>query len=245
MSPTPLSGFHAIEALLHRHPQRVLELFYDQKRHDARLQHLLQCATSQGIAIQAVDSRVLDQKASVRHQGVVAMCLPQEPGSLKALFRLLDQQTTDPFLLVLDSVQDPHNLGAICRTAEAVGVTALIVPKDRAAPFNETARRISCGASELLPLFVVTNVASCLKELQQRGIWCLGASSQGKADLYQQSLTGPLAWVMGAEGTGLRPLVAKHCDILTKIPLIGATASLNVSVAAGICLFESLRQRQV
>ena len=159
------------------------------------------------------------------------------------LLELVERIVGPPFLLVLDGVQDPHNLGACMRTAEAAGVHALVAPKDRAVALTETVSRIACGAAEKLPFAQVTNLARVLDQIKERGIWVVGAASEAKESLYDINLTGPLAMVVGFEGTGLRRLTREKCDSLVKIPMLGTIESLNVSVATGVCLFEAVRQR--
>jgi 23S rRNA (guanosine2251-2'-O)-methyltransferase len=159
------------------------------------------------------------------------------------LLDLVERIVGPPFLLVLDGVQDPHNLGACMRTAEAAGVHALVAPKDRAVALTETVSRIACGAAEKLPFAQVTNLARVLDQLKERGIWVIGAVSEAKESLYDVDLSGPLAMVMGFEGTGLRRLTREKCDSLVRIPMLGTIESLNVSVATGVCLFEAVRQR--
>lgn len=159
------------------------------------------------------------------------------------LLDLLDKLTDPPLLLILDGVQDPHNLGACMRTANAAGAHAIIAPKDRAVAMTETVQRIACGAAEHLPFVQVTNLARCLEQLKERGIWVIGTAGEAEQTIYEVSLSGPLAIVVGFEGTGLRRLTRDKCDALARIPMFGSVESLNVSVAAGVCLFEAVRQR--
>jgi 23S rRNA (guanosine2251-2'-O)-methyltransferase len=165
------------------------------------------------------------------------------PAPVRSLDEVLDTVTGDPLLLVLDGVTDPHNLGACLRVADAAGVHAVVAPKDHAVGINATVSKVASGAAETVPYCMVTNLARTLRELKERGLWIVGADEAGTQTLYQAELKGPLAWVLGAEGAGLRRLTREHCDLLVRIPMAGAIASLNVSVAAGICLFESVRQR--
>lgn len=160
-----------------------------------------------------------------------------------SLLELVERISGPPFLLVLDGVQDPHNLGACMRTAEAAGVHALIAPRDRAVSLTDTVSRIACGAAEKLPFAQVTNLARTLDQLKERGIWTVGAIAETTQSLYETDLSGPIAIVMGFEGSGLRRLTREKCDILVQIPMLGTMESLNVSVATGVCLFESVRQR--
>lgn len=159
------------------------------------------------------------------------------------LFELIERLSETPLLLILDGVQDPHNLGACLRTAEAAGVHVVVVPKDRSVGLTDTVRSVACGAAERLPLVIVTNLARTLRELSQSGIWIVGTSDRAEKPIYELDLTLPLAMVMGSEGKGLRRLTAEHCDFLGRIPMRGSAESLNVSVATGVCLFEAVRQR--
>ena len=159
------------------------------------------------------------------------------------LEELLDRSEGVPLLLVLDGVTDPHNLGACLRTADAAGALAVIVPKDKSATLNATVRKVACGAAEVIPLVAVTNLARTLEKLQQRGLWLVGTAGEAEQELYQQDMTGPTVLVMGAEGKGMRRLTREHCDYLVRLPMAGSVSSLNVSVAAGVCLFEAVRQR--
>jgi 23S rRNA (guanosine2251-2'-O)-methyltransferase len=168
---------------------------------------------------------------------------PIRPLDDNSLLDLLDTLTDPPLLLILDGVQDPHNLGACMRTADAAGVHAVIAPKDRAAPLTETVQRIACGAAERLPFVQATNLARTLEQLKERGIWVVGTASEAEQTIYEVNLTGPLAIVVGFEGAGLRRLTRDKCDVLARIPMFGSVESLNVSVAAGVCLFEAVRQR--
>ncbi|MGL5250136.1 MAG: 23S rRNA (guanosine(2251)-2'-O)-methyltransferase RlmB, partial [Enterovibrio sp.] len=177
------------------------------------------------------------------HQGLVARVKAGRQYNENDLDALL-QENAAPLLLILDGVTDPHNLGACLRNADAAGVTAVIVPKDRSATLNATARKVAVGAAETVPLVRVTNLARTMRHLQQQGVWIVGTAGDAPNDIYQTKLTGALAIVMGAEGEGMRRLTRETCDVLTKIPMVGTVSSLNISVAAGVCLFEALRQRQ-
>lgn len=179
----------------------------------------------------------------LRHQGVLARMQAPAPGNESDLLELLTGLETPPLLLVLDGVQDPRNLGACLRSADAAGVHAVVVPRDRAAELTAVARKTAAGAAESVPLFVVTNLARCLRELRSAGVWLVGLAGEAETDLYQARLTGPLAMVLGAEGSGLRRLTREHCDELLRIPMAGSVESLNVSAATAVCLFEALRQR--
>lgn len=235
-------GLQAVSALLAQEPHRLLEVFIANDRIDSRLQPIIQTLQLQGIALQRVQPAVLSSKSGgAAHQGVVARIRPQPLYGERQLPALLDTPT--PLLLVLDGITDPHNLGACLRSADAAGVQAVIIPRDRAVHYNATVSKVACGAAERVPLVAVTNLARTLQDLQKEGVWVVGTSDQAVPQLYQQKLTGPLALVMGAEGHGLRRLTQAQCDVVVRLPMQGSVASLNVSVATGICLFEAVRQR--
>ncbi|GAA4871613.1 23S rRNA (guanosine(2251)-2'-O)-methyltransferase RlmB [Ferrimonas pelagia] len=237
-------GLHAVEALLNRAPERIKELWLLKGRDDERLKVIAELAAQFGVKAQISARKVLDDKAeSSQHQGVVARCVAEPVKGEHELDALLDGVET-PFLLVLDGVTDPHNLGACLRSADAAGVQGVIVPKDRSVGLTGIVRKVAVGAAESVPLFQVTNLARTLRHLQERGVWIVGAAGEADHDLYQSKLNGPLAIAMGAEGKGLRRLTREVCDELISIPMAGAVSSLNVSVASGICLFEAVRQRQ-
>lgn len=237
-------GLHAVRTLLQQRPERAALLVLQKGRDDARIQELVQLAQAKSIKTEWRDQRELERLAgSERHQGV---CLEiRSVGVLGegALDDLLDTATTAPLLLVLDGVQDPHNLGACMRTADAAGVAAVIVPKDRAAGLSATVRKVASGAAESVPLIQVTNLARTLRWLKEREIWIVGTDDQAPQSIYGAKLTGPLALVLGAEGSGLRRLTRENCDLLVSIPMRGIVESLNVSVAAGVLLYEAVRQR--
>ena len=159
------------------------------------------------------------------------------------LLELVDKTKNPPFLLILDNVQDPHNLGACLRSADAAGVHAVVIPKDRSVGVTETVRLVACGAAESVPIAQVTNLARVLTQLKKSGLWIVGTTDTAEKTLYEVDLTGPIAMIMGSEGKGLRRLTSEHCDFLVRIPMVGSVESLNVSVATGVCLFEALRQR--
>jgi len=237
-------GLHAIAAALRNDSVRMLAVWVLQGRSDARVQEVLALAKQRGVAVHHAPRHTLDEMApGARHQGVIARCmgLPSyHEGDLEAL---LDGVQGVPLLLVLDGVQDPHNLGACLRSADAAGAHAVIIPKDRSSPLNATARKVASGAAESVPVVQVTNLARTLRELKDRNIWLVGAAGETDKSIYETDLKGPLAIVMGAEGHGLRRLTKEHCDFLAYIPMAGVVESLNVSVATGICLFEAVRQR--
>lgn len=237
-------GIHAVEALLQRHPKRVKSLSCQQGRDDKRVNQLIELARHAGITINTFPKEHFDEHYPGNHQGVALLCSPSHTLSKNELFEILDKIDRAPLLLVLDNITDPHNLGACLRTAETAGADAVIIPKHKAAGLTPTVRKVACGAAELIPLITVTNLAQTLKQLKERGIWIMGAAGEAKQSLYQSDLTLPLAIIMGGEGSGMRRLTREHCDFLVKIPMAGSINSLNVSVATGVCLFETLRQRQ-
>ncbi|WP_120513583.1 23S rRNA (guanosine(2251)-2'-O)-methyltransferase RlmB [Photobacterium salinisoli] len=237
-------GIHAVSAVLGSDPARFIEVFVLKGRQDERVLPLLNELQRLGVTIQQAGRKALDDKADGgSHQGIVARVKPGKQYNEQDLDDLLDGKD-NPLLLILDGVTDPHNLGACLRNADAAGVVAIIVPKDRAAQLNATASKVACGAAEVVPLIRVTNLARTMRALQEKGIWIVGTAGEATHDLYQSKLTGPLAIVMGAEGEGMRRLTRETCDDLIKIPMAGTVSSLNVSVATGICLFEAVRQRQ-
>lgn len=239
-----IHGFHAVIAKLRQSPDEIGEVFVDRQRQDARMRDLLRLVELHGVRLIQTDAERLDGMAggSARHQGVVAQ-VTAERRVLK-LDDVLDTLTEPALLLVLDGVQDPHNLGACLRVADAAGAHAVIAPKDRACGLNATAIKVASGAAESVPYITVTNLARTLRELQARDILTIGAAGEAEADVYAIDQQGPVAWVLGAEGDGLRRLTRETCDQLARIPMHGSVESLNVSVASGICLFESRRQRQ-
>ncbi|ADJ29643.1 23S rRNA (guanosine(2251)-2'-O)-methyltransferase RlmB [Nitrosococcus watsonii] len=238
-------GLHAVRAALEQPALQVMALWLDQTRMDQSLQKLAKLAFDRGLKAQPVKREELDELVpGARHQGVVARCSVQSALTEEGLLAFLDQLGTPPLLLLLDGVQDPHNLGACLRTAEAAGVHGVVVPKDRAAGLTAVARKVASGAAERVPLVRVTNLARVMRALRERGLWLVGAVVGGThATLYETDLQGPLGLVLGAEDRGLRRLTQEHCDCLVQIPMQGAVGSLNVSVAAGVCLFEAQRQR--
>mgnify|MGYP000149597651 CR=1 FL=1 len=244
MSQDTVFGLHAVEALVLKEADSVLSVKIQQGREDKRLTKLINLMQQKNIAFIYAPRKELDNLVSGRHQGIVAVVkaeVEKDEGDLEDILQALTD--TPPFLLILDSVTDPHNLGACLRSADAAGAHAVIVPKDKSAPLNSVAKKVACGAAEHVPVIRVTNLARTMKWLQNFGVWITGAAGEAELDIYQTNLKGPMAIVMGAEGSGLRRLTREHCDQLTKIPMEGSVSSLNVSVATGICLFEALRQR--
>ncbi|AQA16872.1 23S rRNA (guanosine(2251)-2'-O)-methyltransferase RlmB [Halioglobus japonicus] len=245
-------GFHAVDSLLRKAPKSVQRLWVQEGRDDKRISALLELAQNQGVPIAREPKRDLDAMVSGRHQGVVAETL-DEPvhGEVQQanlwqeadLLRMVEAKQEPVLILVLDGVTDPHNLGACMRSADAAGVDAVVVPKDKSADLTPTARKVACGAGEVVPFVRVTNIARTLEALQERGVWVYGAAGEAEKLIYDNDLKGSMALVMGAEGAGLRRLTREHCDFLIKLPMAGSVSSLNVSVATGICLFEVVRQR--
>lgn len=235
-------GIHAVGALLQRAPQDVLEMFVMKDRDDKRMQPLIQQARQNGVSVQFCNRKTLDDMVGGQHQGIIAKARLQSSGSEADLAAIVAQQDK-PFILILDGVTDPHNLGAILRSADAAGVHAVVAPKDRSVKLTSVVRKVACGAAESVPFITVTNLARTLRELQDAGVWIVGTAGETETLVYNADLKGPLALVLGAEGEGLRRLTRETCDSLVKIPMFGTVSSLNVSVAAGICLFEAVRQR--
>lgn len=237
-----VAGFHAVTARLRHAPESIEALYVDGARRDGRMQQLLDRAQAAGLRVTVSDAQRLQRMAAgSTHQGVVALC------SAVVLAQTLDDVLAgvDPrtLLLLLDGVTDPRNLGACMRTAEAAGARALVVPRDRSASLTPVVAAAAAGAAEVLPLIAVTNLARAMDEIREAGVWIAGAAGEAERTLYEIDLTGPVAWALGAEGQGLRRLTRERCDWLARIPLQGQTESLNVSVATGVCLFETVRQR--
>ena len=236
-------GLHAVTAVLEG-GGRVHALWMLDSRHDERLTKVVALAEKAGVKVLRVPRAELDRITDgARHQGVAAQADGAELRDEGGLAPLLDRLNGPPFLLVLDGVQDPHNLGACLRSANAAGVHAVIAPRDRSAGLTAVARKVASGAAEATPFFQVTNLARTLRELKDRNIWFVGLAGEAEQTLYELDLKGPIAIVMGAEGEGMRRLTKEHCDFLARIPMSGSVESLNVSVATGIALFEATRQR--
>ena len=248
MPPTQiLAGFHAVMARLRHAPQTILTLHIDAGRQDKRIQSLHDIAAAAGVTIQRDNATQLDTlSGGVRHQGVVAKA--QTLTLAVDIDEVLDwlEDTGEPaLLLVLDGVTDPHNLGACLRTADAAGVHAVIAPRDRSATLNATVRRVASGAAETVPYLTVTNLARTMRHLKKRDVWLVGTDDQASNTLHDIDGNRPMAWVMGAEGPGMRRLTRDTCDELAHIPMAGSVESLNVSVAAAVCLYETVRQRTI
>lgn len=234
-------GFHAVLAKLRHDPEAVHEIYLDAERKDARARDLIRHAEHAGVKLVAVDAKRLEAMApGASHQGVVAHVSAQQRHV--TLDDVLDTLEEPAFLLVLDGVQDPHNLGACLRVADAVGAHAVIAPKDRACGLTQTVIKVASGAAETVPYIMVTNLARTLRELKERDIFIVGTDGEGSTDLYAAEWPKATAWVLGAEGEGMRRLTRETCDLLVRIPMLGSVSSLNVSVASGVCLYEARRR---
>lgn len=243
MSGEFIFGWHVVEAVLKREPERLQQVWIQTGRQDKRVKAITSALDDLGVRWKVVHRKELDEKVSGVHQGIVAAVSETREWGEDDLMAMLAGSDKPPFLLVLDGVTDPHNLGACMRTADAVGVQAVIVPKDKSATLTPVARKVACGAAETVPFVRVTNLARCLRTLKDAGVWLIGTAGEADSTLYQADFTGPVALVMGAEGKGMRRLTREHCDALINIPMLGHVDSLNVSVATGVCLYEALRQR--
>ncbi len=240
-------GLHAVGEVLRRNPSRVRELLMQARRKDRRLNSLREEAKRLGISCKEVGRSELDRLANGAHQGVVAIFEGEAaaiPLDERGLLALLVAKGGDALLLILDSVTDPHNLGACIRSAAAAGADAVVIPANASARLNATVRKVASGAAETLPLVTASNLARFIDQLKQAGIWIAGADDSAPGSLFESDLSGPIALVLGAEDKGIRRLVKEKCDYLVAVPTADAMASLNVSVATGICLFEVVRQRR-
>ena len=246
-----LFGFHAVLSRMRQHATSIEEILIDRDRIDARMKDMLNLAEAAGVRTMQVDRARLDGLAGMngRHQGIIARVI-DTPIPYKDIHDILESDLTEPpFFLVLDGVEDPHNLGACLRVADAMGVHAVIAPKDRAVGLNATVRKVACGAAETVPFIAVTNLARTLRELKDAGVFIVGTAMEAPkgmdapTSLLSTKLDGAIALVLGAEGDGIRRLTAETCDALVTIPMFGSVESLNVSVASGICLYEVRRQR--
>lgn len=237
-------GIHACLAILKKSPERIQKLQCLKGRDDKRLNDIIQLANSAGIHIEYVSRDALDRQTNENHQGVIAFS--QSAGVLgeNDLAGLIQSLDHPAFVVILDGVQDPHNLGACIRTAEAAGADCLIIPKDKAVGITPVVQKVACGAAETLPIIQATNLARAMRILKDEGVWLYGAAGEAEQSIYELDLKGAIALVMGAEGAGLRQLTRKECDGLMRIPMAGYVSSLNVSVATGVCCFEAVRQRQ-
>lgn len=244
MSKNYLCGFHAVDALVNSKPKRILQIWFDRERSDRRVGKLIESVNAKGIQIVYRTKKELDDLAKgVRHQGVIAECRPINMRSENELEQFLDTIVEAPLLLVLDDVTDPHNFGASLRCADGAGAHAVIVPRDKSCGLTPVVHRVASGAAQVVPIFEVKNLARCLDNLKKNGFWVTGAIEQAPTSLYQADFKGPTVIVLGAEGRGMRRLTKEFCDQLVYIPMRGSVASLNVSVATGILLYEVQRQR--
>lgn len=241
-----LSGFHAVKSRLRHAPDSIYEVYLDQSRLDARMQGLIEQLDRSGIRyMQVAADRLNKLSHGVKHQGVIAFAKDRPLAvNVDEVLDTVEDNQEIPLLLILDGITDPHNLGACLRTADAAGVHAVIAPKDRAVGLNTTVRRVACGAAETVPYITVTNLARIMRSLQKRNIWLVGTADTAEQTVYGIDATLPTAWVLGAEGGGMRRLTRETCDQLVSIPMNGSVESLNVSVASAVCLYESVRQRQ-
>lgn len=239
-------GLHSVTALLTQSAHQAYTLYVQRDITNKKVKDLVQLAKEQGISVEMLDKNKLDKLTEEgNHQGLAIRVKAKELGTEAQLFDLLDSLEHPPFLLLLDEIQDPHNFGACLRSAAGAGVDAVIITKARTVQLTPIVRKVASGAAEVLPIFAVTNLSRCMRELQQKGVWLMGASAHESKSIYDTDLKGPLGIVMGNEGNGLRRLTAEHCDVLINIPMTGAVESLNVSVATAVCLFEARRQRNL
>lgn len=244
MSNELLIGIHAVEAALNHDVGNLVELYIETGTQNARVKELGERARELGVKPHARDRAALDRMTGgARHQGVVARYAAPPPLPESALAGLAEKAGREALFLVLDGVTDPHNFGACLRSAEAAGVTAVVVPKDRAVGVTPTVRRASAGAADRVPIVVATNLVRALKALKDAGVWLAGLAGEATQSIYEVDLAGPIALVLGSEGEGMRRLTRESCDFLVRIPMRGDVESLNVSVSTGIVLFEALRQR--
>ena len=237
-----LFGFHAVTVRLKAAPQSVIEVHVDASRRDQRMRQFVDRAREAGAKlIDSDDARLAKLSGSSRHQGVAARV--EALATSHSLDTTLDAVDGPALLLVLDGITDPHNLGACLRVADGAGAHAVIAPKDHAVGVNATVAKVASGAADTVPYFMVTNLARTLNELKERDIRVIGTSDDAQQSLYDVDLSGPVALVLGAEGSGMRQLTSRTCDALVRLPMAGAVESLNVSVASGVCLYEAVRQR--
>ncbi|NYT45107.1 23S rRNA (guanosine(2251)-2'-O)-methyltransferase RlmB [Pollutimonas thiosulfatoxidans] len=241
-----LTGFHAVVARLRHAPDSIKELYVEASRRDKRMQGFIEQAQAANIKVRPVATDRLDGLArGTRHQGVVALAEARTLAlDVDEVLDLLEDRAEPALFLILDGVTDPHNLGACLRTADAAGVHAVIAPRDRAVGLNSTVQRVASGAAETVPYIMVTNLARTMRQLKARDVWLVGTDDEASASMHQVDARRAMAWVMGAEGEGMRRLTRETCDELVTIPMLGSVESLNVSVASAVCLYESVRQRQ-
>ena len=237
-----LTGFHAVTSRLRQRPETVKEIYVDAERSDGRAKDLRELAKRLNVRVIPVDMKRLDGMAGgVRHQGVVAQA---EPVNMPQFIEdVLEGIKEPPLILILDGIQDPHNLGACLRVADGAGAHAVIAPKDRSVGLTTAAIKVASGAADSVPYIVVTNLARTMRDLKDKGIWLIGADDSATGSIYKAKIDGAVGMVLGAEGEGLRRLTKESCDLLVSIPMMGTVDSLNVSVASGICLYEARRRR--
>lgn len=240
-----LAGFHAVTARLRHAPKSIKELYIEASRRDKRMQSFIEQAQAANVRVLPVATDRLDGLArGTRHQGVVALAEANQLAlDVDEVLDLLEDQKQVPLFLILDGVTDPHNLGACLRTADAAGVHAVIAPRDRAVGLNSTVQRVACGAAETVPYLMVTNLARTMRQLKERDVWLVGTDDEATSSMHTVDARRAMAWVMGAEGEGMRRLTRETCDELVTIPMLGSVESLNVSVASAVCLYETVRQR--
>ncbi|MFV2061817.1 MAG: 23S rRNA (guanosine(2251)-2'-O)-methyltransferase RlmB [Gammaproteobacteria bacterium] len=237
-------GHHAILSVLKHEPETIEELWVDAGRHDDRAKEIVDLARLSGISAKRIKRELLDDKTkNAKHQGFVASSQQTTTLDEKALETMLSELDESAFLLLLDGIQDPHNLGACLRSADAAGVHGVIIPRDKSCSLTATVRKVASGAVETLPLYQVTNLVRTMEMLKQTGIWLYGTDSEAHSSVFNTDFNGAVGIVMGAEGKGLRRLTREHCDTLMSLPMSGSVSSLNISVAAGICMYEVVRQR--
>jgi 23S rRNA (guanosine2251-2'-O)-methyltransferase len=240
-----LAGFHAVIARLRHAPDSIKELYVEASRRDKRMQTFIESAQAANVRVRPVAADRLDGLArGIKHQGVVALAQAHTLAvDVDEVLDLLEDKSEPALFLLLDGVTDPHNLGACLRTADAAGVHAVIAPRDKAVGLNSTVQRVACGAAETVPYIMVTNLARTMRQLKDRDVWLVGTDDQATGSIHQVDARRAMAWVLGAEGEGMRRLTRDTCDELVRIPMLGSVESLNVSVASAVCLYESVRQR--
>lgn len=243
-STKSIFGYHAVISLLSHTPKHIKHIYLQNKKQDDRVQEILQLANTHNIPIEYLSREFLDEMVNhANHQGIVAKITHDANYTEDDIEIILSKINTPPLLLILDEIQDPHNLGACLRTANAAGVHAVIAPKDNACGITPTVYKVASGAVDSTPFIQVTNLARTMRKLKELNIWIYGTDENAKDDIYHTDFKGPVAFVLGAEGEGLRRLTREHCDFMVKIPMTGTVPNLNVSVATGVCLFEVVRQR--
>ncbi len=234
-------GIHAVEAALRNQPENVLQVFIQQGRNDKRIKKILDIAKNSGVSIQSISNEKLKEKCPrARHQGVVAEIRAGRSGTV-TLDDILEKESL--LLLVLDEVQDPHNIGACLRTADAIGVDAVVVSKNRSPALTPVIRNVASGAAETVPYIMVSNIARALEKIKENNVWVMGTSGDASHTIYDCKVNNRLALVMGSEGKGMRRLSREACDELVSIPMQGSVESLNISVATAVCLYEIRRQQ--